>query len=241
MSDSTAKFGDIQNEGAQRRRWIANPSEPGCYIEKSTLTFHDLVNRYNSGLITTDRVVFSQEIDDHVLEKIKELEKSRKVSSDRSKYATFDLNGHDFSWSGIIGPGIIVLSSIFRVKKEPGTQVRDMDLPRITASAVTQAFYTRDFDIESLRCIFVSFVINKSTIEFITEQLYENATWADDVPRTWEYGTPEYDGLIGTRIGRVIAYFVLGAYDRGTHRISSIVTYPCPTGGVHMRFDIEAI
>ncbi|KAJ5641787.1 hypothetical protein N7490_005787 [Penicillium lividum] len=218
MSDSTARFGDIQNEGAQRRRWIANPSEPGCYIEKSTLTFHDLVNRYDLGLITTDRVVFSQEIEDHVLEKIEELEKSRKVSSNSSKYETFDLNGHDFSWSGIIGPGIIVLSSIFRVKKEPGTQIRDMDLPRITASAVTQAFYTRDFDL-----------------------LYDDATWPDNVPRTWEYDTPEYDGLIGTRIGRVIAYFVLGAYDRGTHRISSIVTYPCPTGGAHMRFDIEAI
>jgi hypothetical protein len=116
-----------------------------------------------------------------------------------------------------------------------------------TASAVAQAFYERDFDLNDLRCVFVNGIINKNTVGFIREHIYNPEDFnefpgLDFAPQTWKYASPEYDGLLGTRIGKVVAYLVLGAFERGTRRISQIVTYSYEgISAVHMRFDIEVV
>lgn len=120
-------------------------------------------------------------------------------------------------------------------------------------SEITLALFKHLFDVDDLRYIFVYTVINPETVGFIQTQLYSEdngLAWAVsesdvylDNPETWEDGTPEYDALLGTRIGRLISYIVLGGFERGSVRIARVVTWsswlpgPRPT----MRFDIEPV
>lgn len=47
--------------------------------------------------------------------------------------------------------------------------------------------------------------------------------------------------LLGTRIGKLVAYIVLGAFDRGTRRIRQVVVWHSPSYYAHMRVDLELI
>ncbi|CAI7592911.1 unnamed protein product [Penicillium manginii] len=116
----------------------------------------------------------------------------------------------------------------------------------------TQAFYTRNFEMNTLRHVFVQHIINEETAPFVKDLLYsENninrrgLSWPASVPQVWDYGTPEYDGLIGSRIGKFVAYLVLSAFLRGTRRIARIETWASVTEiwdhRLHIRFDIELV
>ncbi|KAJ6088598.1 hypothetical protein N7486_009859 [Penicillium sp. IBT 16267x] len=219
-----SRFGAIQDEGAQRRRWIADSNEPGCYIGRSTLTFSHLVDRYEG--LTAEPVDPDTYFEEH--------------------YQNFELNSHLLNWSGCTGPGMIIIDVMTRAQLGPKVTFKlRANVP--TASAVAQAFYERDFDLNDLRCVFVNGIINKNTVGFIREHIYnpedfDNFPGLDFAPQTWKYASPEYDGLLGTRIGKVVAYLVLGAFERGTRRISQIVTYSYEgIRAVHMRFDIEVV
>ncbi|CAG7915778.1 unnamed protein product [Penicillium olsonii] len=56
----------------------------------------------------------------------------------------------------------------------------------------------------------------------------------------WAYGTDEYQGILGTAIGRGVASIVLGAWPRGTHRIIQIKSY-FYAKSLQLRFDIGEI
>ena len=143
-----------------------------------------------------------------------------------SVYRSFDISNTRFRWFGSTGPGIICLDDIYR---DEGF----MD-PNPHISQISQLLYERDFPLESLRYVFVTTVIESETREFILNEL----DWAGFHQR-WPIGTPEYDALLGTRIGKVVAYLVLGAFERGTRRITRINLWPDTAGGLNMRFDIE--
>jgi hypothetical protein len=62
-------------------------------------------------------------------------------------------------------------------------------------------------------------IVNEHTTDFLKEQFYaENSgrQLPTDEPQIFEYGTAEYEALLGTRTGAVVAYLVLGAFQRGT-------------------------
>ncbi|KAJ5988540.1 hypothetical protein N7481_003750 [Penicillium waksmanii] len=80
-----------------------------------------------------------------------------------------------------------------------------------------QALYTRNFEMHTLRHVYVQHVVNAETNPFVRRGLYTEKTrprlaWPKQEPETWDYRTPEYDGLLGSRIGKVVAYLVLGAF-----------------------------
>lgn len=93
------------------------------------------------------------------------------------------------------------------------------------------------FSLDSLRHVFVTTVINHDTNGFITQELYRGRPILE--PQAWHIGSPAYDALLGTRIGMVVAYLVLGAYERGARRIKSITIWPDTSGCPNLRFDIE--
>ena len=109
-------------------------------------------------------------------------------------------------------------------------------------SQILQALYQRNFDVLSIRNIYVCCVQNEQTSDFVTEVLHSslNDLQIPDVG-TWEYDTPEYQALLGTRIGAVVVYFVLGAYTRGTRRIARVTTWfnGFQARNLQMRFDLE--
>lgn len=144
-----------------------------------------------------------------------------------SVYRSFDISTERLRWFGSTGPGIICLDDIYR---EKGFKHLN---PHV--SQISQILYERDFPLESLRYVFVTTVIESETHEFIFNEL----GWVG-LHQRWTIGTPEYDALLGTRIGKVVAYLVLGAFERGTRMITNIHIWPDTAGGFNMQFDIES-
>ncbi|CAI7661860.1 unnamed protein product [Penicillium pancosmium] len=112
------------------------------------------------------------------------------------------------------------------------------------------ALYTRNFEMDTLRYVFVQHVINEETAPFVKRALYTENTrpglaWPKREPEIWDHNTPEYDGILGSRIGKVIAYLVLGAFPRGTRRITRIATWAANPQSydnrLQIRFDIEPV
>ncbi|KAJ5167133.1 uncharacterized protein N7482_005914 [Penicillium canariense] len=238
--ERTARYGRFQDEGEERRRWIADPGEPDCFIPRSTLTFTDIWARYSRLVSYPENPCYEIQGSFEALGLPPE---SRLENV--SPYRYFNLESPFVHWMGYTGPGMVLLADIGRVQVGvDATWERRRRVPPI--SAISQAFYERDFPIHTLRYVFVACVINENTLGFLSKQLYTqptlNLSWPDQTPRSWIYGTPEYDGLLGTRIGKLVAYLVLGAFARGTRRISQIVTKSNHGGeSACMRFDIETI
>lgn len=233
------KYGELQKSGEQRRQWIDNPDDDSCPIQGSSLTLHDLRNDYTvnrptrRGLIQTLRgqvadIGLPNEFDNPV---------------HPSVYQSWDIQENDFRWTGAMWDNMISLDDIRRET--------DSNAPQI--SEVTLALFRTLYNLDDLRYIFVTMVLNTETQNFVTSQLYSDENqleWpvgrlsvdlADN--QVWEHGTPEYDALLGTRIGKLIAYIVIGGFYRGSTRIARIVTFPTWVLGprVNLRFDIEPV
>lgn len=219
-------YGQYQEEGALRRRWIENPGEPNCPIQESSLTLTQLQQQLTVEIVQagpTSRdynnlfhyLGLAQQTSDHM----------------ESQYMNFDLMSTVVSWRGFIGPGVIIIENIHR---STGYMHQISD--------VTLAFYKSFHDINTLRHVVVDNVVNEDTLDFLYGQLHANIQHSEEWWRTWEYGTPEYEALLGTRMGKTIAYIVLGGLPRGTRRISRISTvFLCAWTGAHFHFEIEAI
>jgi hypothetical protein len=53
--------------------------------------------------------------------------------------------------------------------------------------------------------------------------------------------SPEFNALLGTRLGKVVAYFILGAYGQGVKRIAKITFFNAERKQLNLRFDIESV
>ncbi|KAJ5903043.1 hypothetical protein N7504_005426 [Penicillium tannophilum] len=106
----------------------------------------------------------------------------------------------------------------------------------------------------SLRSIYYSKVANPSDLRFVariyqelnllpTEEEPDRETHLQ--PQEWKHGSSEYRALLGTYMGRVVVYMILGACP-GRFKISRIVTWYTEdeeedTTILQMRFDLEWI
>ena len=86
------------------------------------------------------------------------------------------------------------------------------------------AFYKAVYDISALRHVVVDNLVNEDTLDCLYGQLHANTYRSEDWWRTWECSTPEHEALLCTRIGKTIAYIVLGGLLRGNPRISRFNT-----------------
>ncbi|KAJ5925363.1 hypothetical protein N7454_008002 [Penicillium verhagenii] len=246
QTSPAASFGSFQTDGKQRRLWIADPNEPACFVEKSTLTYAQIEQKY--GRVKCGTVEPEKFMEESMLQKVTEIRRDlgSNVTSNHDEYENFTIHHRLFNWYGVVGPGLLIIEVMNRIRNPHSfEEVGDEGAEVPPASALAQAFYQRNYDIHTLRSVYVTTVINENTLDFIAEQLYPavNLAWHADGDnfRTWNYATPAYDGLLGTRIGKVIAYLVLGAFPRGTHRITRIVTYDSGLGAANIRFDIARV
>lgn len=223
------KYGKLQQAGALRQEWIANPGSI-CPIPHSSLTFDDLLDL---DIIERLEGLPDEVCNEAVAVGLSQEPEYRYVSiiSEAPEGCAGDV------WVGRTGLGVLFIEVIFREPESNG--------PR--ASQIAKAVYERDFDIAGLRYVFVTDVVNEETKRFAETQLYvgENGLCPRDrESHAWNYGTPEYQALLGTRIGKTVAYLVLCAFERGTRRIGRIVTWYAESvgsypGELQIRFDIE--
>ncbi|KAJ5720964.1 uncharacterized protein N7483_008898 [Penicillium malachiteum] len=121
-------------------------------------------------------------------------------------------------WDGVVAKGSMVITY---VKRHAGEAYMH---------EVTNAIYTHLVPEDKLKYIFVTNIRNIDTRGFIQHQIYgkPNGTSFPPMegkfpnPHHFLHGSPEYHGLLGTEIGRMIGRFVLGRYPHGTCKITQI-------------------
>lgn len=241
--DSIPLYGEVQLRGIQLRKWIADPKEPNCHIPRNTLTMDSLADTLSIG---KRLVPMAENLDCNLQQQILDLglPYEYETTLEKSAYRCFGIVSERLKlrWFGYTGPGMISLDDISR-KSEFTDHTMVCRIPHI--SEMTQVLYAEEFSLEELKHIFVTDIINEETCDLIIRKLYTIGTkdllWPVFKPHSWEYGTPEYDALLGTRIGKVVAYIVLGAFQRGSRRISRITVWSNGILQPNLRFDIEPV
>ncbi|KAJ5723165.1 hypothetical protein N7488_001200 [Penicillium malachiteum] len=217
--DPVSEPGWLHQRGTQIVGWMEDPNLPGCPVQRSTLTLAQ-IQANTDAVFTRFGTPPSGSFSDY-----------ESYADDPHNCVAWSIWFGLDSWAGMTASGVIIMANISRSE----------DLQQPFTSDIALALYANQFGTTtSLRHIFFDGVVNSQTRSFISQHLYTNQF--DPDIRDWNYGSEGYFQLLGTRIGRVAAYTVLGAFPRGTHRISRIVTDVEPGAlSVDMRFDIEAI
>lgn len=237
MSPTNWKYPPYQEAGAKLQRWIDGHWSRHCDISLSTLDARALEK---AGWRFTDTESgMPSEVRDDVISLGYPYEKDPRIKD--FNYRSFALSKKvdvpsddrvEDNWYGRTGPGVIFLEAINRVKDSPNPPV----------SEISKALYEVDNDIDSLKHVYTVDVRNRETQPFVIHKLYTPEHGLDPtnpVMHEWMYGTPEYQGILGTRIGKMVGYLMLNSFEPGTRRISKIVTMGSSPYKLHIRFDIE--
>jgi hypothetical protein len=229
--DTVANYRSI---GAQYQEWIAGRNTTACPIQRSRLTWEDLVHPQ----------IEEHSFEVHLNEFRSTPEEAAGIQSTGlstgnnwryvflRRYGYWD-RGREEGWTVYqhrTGRGAIFAENITRRFGPYWAQV-------------AQAQYQLDNPIDTLRYVYFINVQNLYTWPYVELCLYPryDLPWYDDPrPKCWYHGTREYQELLGTKLGRGVARLVLGAWPRGTHRIESIHTWTVE-GDLQMRFDIAQI
>lgn len=210
------------------QRWMNDPSISAlqeCKVQRSKLKLQHLEHLVYPGQTPYHPL----QVEDFGVERLGEEYWSKLSVIEMAPYGPLPRDKINV-WEGLTAPGILVIEEM---KRNSGFYM----------SEISQAVYENPFPLETLKQIFVLDVENKDTVQFVSERLYTTLSglqWPDETTRYWEYGTPEFKGLLGTKIGQVVAHMILGAFKRGTRRIVRIGT-SFMLDFLQMRFDIEEI
>lgn len=215
-------YGELQEEGELRQQWITDPTI-SCPVGVSDLRIGDLddnfwdISCHPNGLPDPYTVSQMQDID---------IPEQRYFLTTAENYSEEgDVN---ISFKGRVGEGVLFIEDIMRSKLATGPWI----------SEFSKAVYEEQFSLDTLRHIFVVNISNEETRPFVNARLNLGRE-----PKVWESDAPEFKAMLGTRIGKIVAYIVLGAFQRGTRKISRVAMWQTGhhTKCIQARFDIEAI
>lgn len=230
-STPARRYGKIQDEGAIRQRWIENPTDPTCRIQPSTLTVADLLISRWYVRTSHNNIPFQVAENTFALGYTNGAVYKQTLTQN---YAGGELGlaGCENMYDILVGKGLIIAEGIFRY-----------DGPQF--SQIARAHMQEIAEPHSLRHFYVCDIVNIETKYFVEKVLYSSRndlTWPPvcAAPLIWEYNTPEYQGLLGTRVGKCAVYLVLEIFPRGTYYIARIVTWDVHCS-IEIRFDIEPI
>lgn len=218
--------------------WMANtnPTGPACPVVQSTLTLDDLIKgnpprKPEFDVWEVDFVAPPAEIRGTL--KSAGLPHDTRAKNYRySKMNSSETGRKVSSYEHYILQGAIIVKAVYRKKRGP--QWNDIAL----------ALYKHEAAIDTLRYVYYTTVENKETQPLVGKVLYNNLPGPGSGPeatfRIWRMHTPEFQQILGTKLGRATSRLVLAAWPRGTHQIPRINTWFL-SGSLHMRFDIEPI
>ncbi|QQK45797.1 Beta-glucuronidase [Penicillium digitatum] len=239
MRPPILEYGRRQASGRLLQQWIECPeSDPSvgiCPIRPSTLKFKDF-RKFKQLEIETDMSPYIPLQIEHEFGGLEIIgptggawEKIAIVESDAP--SPEDPKHQEINtWEGQIAPGLLIVEEM---KRTTG----------VFMSEVCQAIYQNHFPIDTLKYVYMLDVCNKDTCSFVKEELYTRShglSWPDGQIRDWVPGTPEFEALLGTKLGQTVAHLVLGAFRRGTHRISRIRVFDS-FEALQLQFAIEEI
>jgi hypothetical protein len=225
------RYGEIQVAGAIRQRWLEDPTDTTCQIQPSTLTVDDLIAAH--WYVDSEKRRIPMQISEDALalgyanEAIYDYSAAQNVAK-----GALGIAGAENIYTLLAGEGLLVAEAIFRIDGPQFSQIARAQMQETT-------------DPQTLRHFYVCDIVNIDTGVFVHNSLYSPSnglTWppVSGEPLIWQYNTPEYQGLLGTRIGKCAVYLVLEIFPRGTYYISRIVTWE-KSCSLEIRFDIEPI
>ncbi|KXG49394.1 uncharacterized protein PGRI_032640 [Penicillium griseofulvum] len=239
---SAAQVATYRAKGAQLQRWLEDPNEPNCYISPIMTTINDLLQAPSPrtfevgsaglddpcdlmdggepesvGLITTGHHYRYTTISDRV--------------TDPKVLEAFQREYANNSYAHICGPGLLVAHSIFRYDNFQWNEIG-------------HAVYTIDRPIDTLKYIMFRHVINEETEPYILKVLYPRLGLRFKIQQfepcqKIERGTPEYEELLGTKLGKAAAILLISSLPRGTRRIARAVIWNVG-GKIMVRFEVES-
>lgn len=228
--ESPLPYGLYQALGRERQEFIDNPAIP-CPIEPCTVTYDELNDWTPVGETNgAPHPIQHSEVLDQARKHGIEGPWVRNELSSRESTPGGSEGEWNF-WLSYITPGNVFILAMFRASGYYGSQI-------------AHVLYEKQYPINTLDHIFVIDVVNDNTTALLEEQFYANDSERVppiNEPHIFEYGTAEYEALLGTRTGAVVAYLVLGAFARGTRRIARIAIENPKGECLIFRFDIENI
>ncbi|KAJ5769919.1 uncharacterized protein N7511_001970 [Penicillium nucicola] len=215
-----------EEKGKTLQNWLEGSGETKCPYPKSTL---DLTWR-------------SHQQDFLVKQKPKPLKlalrNALEISEPYSTFQSIEINqrneGPAIWWIGRVGQGMIIVDEMFR-----STRSEDPFM-----SELTKAAYQRAFSLDTLKSVVVAEINQRDTLQAVNH-VYKSQRLSNpsDVQHTWYPSSPEYQILLGTGVGRVVAAFVLCAYGQRAKKIVSIVTFfmSSDVHKLYIRFEVDEI
>ncbi|KAK9853700.1 Beta-glucuronidase [Penicillium brevicompactum] len=230
---TSLKYGRRQHAGQVLQQWLeASTNAPNCHIQHSNIDMSQLnafqrvdlaLNTEPMDLVQIDTYLDSVETGgpknggwhkywlEHLDPTVDDPFDPEFESDDPEAWKTN-------CWQGQTGPGVIVIEEI---KRKTGP----------FSSQISQVLYEEHFSMDTLKFVYMVDVKNEDTLQFVKTQLYTKSNGVleqhGDITERyeWDYGTPEFDGLLGTTLGKHVAYLLLGAFNRGTRRIGRVRTW----------------
>ncbi|KAJ5834746.1 hypothetical protein N7447_000772 [Penicillium robsamsonii] len=229
------KYPEFEPEGDSLRRWMERADEPGCPISRTTLTLSNMDSGVWYILAHPDPLTDKWEYWANTLGLTVDGPQNIQEPSYRFQ-SVVKATGEPTYWIGRTGPGVIFIDNIRRAD----------DPTNFYMSEFAKAFYESHFPLESLKYVFITTIVQESTMPFLRDHIYlsrEGLEFPPKEPQTWESPSPEFCGILGTPIGKVVAALVLCTYGQGVKRIPRIVSFH--TGNhrceYNLRFDIEDV
>lgn len=202
-----------REKGAVLMAWIEGfQTTPKCPIKRSVVQLENM------------RVKFDKSHLGDLDVKLRAFARSMDVIEESFHFLLVHPTGCSFDthWAGLVAPGQIILLDIYRDRSY-----------RPYMSEVTQAIYQEYYLMSTLRRVIFHNVVNRNTCNFIKH------TGLEDLDGSWMYGTVEYQGLVGTTLGRLVCALILGAFGPGKFRITRIKVWK--DSDLNMQFDIRPI
>ncbi|KAJ5158940.1 uncharacterized protein N7500_008591 [Penicillium coprophilum] len=228
---------EYHRKGTEYQEWIADPTLGGCRCGRARKSLVDLLNNENKN----ERLHCPENhFDNPPFSIIDDLEPlGFPTRNYKFRYTKLLLHGYDkdgykreSEYQNTFAEGVIIGESIFRYTG-----------PHWSDIAIAQ--YKFDHPIDTLKYLYFTNVQNNQTLPYVQEILYprHDVDWprGNEIERqVWEYDTDEYKEILGTKLGKAAACLVIGAWERGTHRIARIHTLGREYK-IHLRFDIEPL
>lgn len=216
------EFAGERESGERLQRWIDDPSTH-CPTSQTDLTIQDLKN----WTITENVGGLPEGCSNERMRCLGLPMKGYRVLHLEKTFTDFLCRTITTEWLGRAARRVLFIEDVRRDKGALGPFISELSI----------AAYKRSFPLDSLQHVFVTYIKNKTT-----RPVLKSLCPKDEVV-VLEHGTPEYQTLLGTPIGKLVAHLVLGAYERGTRHISRVtIWWTGPRQNrAQVQFDIETI
>ncbi|KAJ5458010.1 hypothetical protein N7475_009398 [Penicillium sp. IBT 31633x] len=234
---------EFRADGILRENWMRNHTDPGNKTKPHKLDLKELTKAENykdKWRVEADRHTVvpdyfkkdSQKLGlpqgrtDYWQLRIQRKALRKVYDEDKKLLRNFELN--------MVAKGVIIAQEV-----EKADDTRHW-------SDIVLAQYRVEHKVNTLRCVYIQNLCNKDTLYCLMPlysekyQILHDKHIINKIPRdeqtVWEWGTYEFQCLLGTVFGKGVTAIVLSAFPEGGYRIGRIVTWKHSL--MQMRFDI---